>query len=166
MADLALSGRRALVTGTAKEFLAFKLVDDFFGVELLRIREILTPPPLTRVPRAARDVMGVCSVRGLLVTVIDLRRRLKLEERKATRQSRILLVRTESEEIIGLFVDEVRQVVRLGEGDVEVAQSVLGGDLTEHVVGLGRPAGLGSATGGRDHRELLILLDLSSIVST
>ena len=166
MADLTRARESALAhDAVVREFLAFKLVDDFYGVELRRIREILSPPPLTVVPRAPNDVLGVCSVRGLLVTVIDLRRRLRLEERPATRQSRILLAQGESEEVVGLFVDEVRQVVRLAEGEMEVAQSVLGGDLTEHVIGIGRPTGIRlSASGGPD-ANLLILLDLNSIVS-
>ena len=93
------------------EFLVFSLSGDVYGVELTRIREILSPPPLTPVPRAPRDVLGICSVRGLLVTVIDLRRRLGLEEPARTRRARVLLTVTSSGEVIGLFVDEVRQVL-------------------------------------------------------
>jgi purine-binding chemotaxis protein CheW len=131
------------------------LSGDIYGVELTRIREILSPPPITEVPRAPSEVLGVCSVRGLLVTVVDLRRRLKLEERPATRRARILLAEAPDGEVIGLFVDEVRQVMRLAESSIELASAVLGGDISEHVVGISRPAG-----------QLIILLDLKSIVSS
>lgn len=136
-----------------REFLSFRLAADVYAVELARIREIVTPPPLTTVPRAPADVIGICSVRGLLVTVIDLRRRLRLLEAAPSRQSRILLANTDPGEVVGLFVDEVRQVVRLGTQEIEVTANVLGGELSDHVLGVGRPDG-----------EFVVLLDLGSIV--
>ncbi len=137
-----------------REYLVFTLAGESYAVVLTRIREILSPPPITVVPRAGRDVIGVCSVRGLLVTVIDLRRRLRLVEAPQSRRSRILLAMANSGEVVGLMVDEVKQVMRLAESEVEVAQSVLGGDISEHVVGIARPGG-----------TLLVLLNLGSIVS-
>lgn len=159
MDSLSRAPRAALVRsapdrpGVVREFLAFTLSGDVYALELHRIREIVSPPPLTEVPRAPRDVIGVCSVRGLLVTVLDLRRRLRLTESPPSRLSRILLANTDRDEVIGLFVDEVRQVVRLAESEVEMTASVLGGDLSDHVLGIGRPEG-----------ELIILLDLGSLI--
>jgi purine-binding chemotaxis protein CheW len=160
MADLVRAregrmARRGGDRGPVREFLAFTLAGELYGVELTRIREILSPPPITQVPRAAADVIGVCSVRGLLVTVVDLRRRLRLEERPTTRRTRSLLTVAEGGEVLGLYVDEVRQVMRLTENEIELASSILGGDISEHVLGIGRPIG-----------SVLILLDLSSIVSS
>jgi purine-binding chemotaxis protein CheW len=85
---------------------------------------------------------------------MDLRRRLRHEERPLTRRARILLAGAEGGEVVGLLVDEVRQVVRLAEGEIELATSVLGGEVSEHVLGIGRPE-----TG------VVILLDLVSIVT-
>ena len=94
------------------------LGDDVFGVDLARIKEILSLPPITLVPRAPASIVGVCSVRGLLVSVMDLRIRLRLEARARTRRARILLVTTDSGEVVGLLVDEVRHVVRLSEDEL------------------------------------------------
>ena len=102
-------------------FSTFLLGGDLYGVELARIKEILSPPPITLVPRAPPAIVGVCSVRGLLVTVMDLRLRLELEARPPTRRARILLVTTDPGEVVGLLVDEVRQVVRLSEDEIELA---------------------------------------------
>lgn len=145
--------RRGSDRGPVREFLVFALGGDLYGVELAGIKEILSPPPITPVPRAGRQVVGVCSVRGLLVTVVDLRRRLRLEERPTTRRSRILLIQAPSGDVTGLLVDEVRQVVRLAENEVEVAATALGGDVAEHVLGVGRPGG-----------TFLVLLDLRAIL--
>jgi purine-binding chemotaxis protein CheW len=135
--------------------LAFELAGERYGVELARIREIVSPPPITEVPRAPRDIVGVCSVRGLLVTVFDTRRRMKLEERPASRLTRILLANVDSGEVVGLLVDEVNQVVRLREHEIEYAQNVLGSDTSDPVQGIGRPG-----------NDLIVLLDLSSLLNS
>ena len=155
---LALSARQAIARapvarGPIREFLAISLASQLYGVELTQIREILSPPPLTIVPRAAKYVMGVCSVRGQLVTVVELKQVLSLAEGGATRRARILLSECASE-IVGFFVDEVRQVIRLAEGEIEPAGAALGGEAPEHVIGIGRPGS-----------EVLILLDLERTLS-
>jgi purine-binding chemotaxis protein CheW len=138
-----------------REFLSFRLGTDVYAVELARIREIVSSPPLTEVPRSPSDIVGVCSVRGLLVTVVDLRQRLGLIVTPPTKLSRILLANTDSGEVVGLLVDEVRHVVRLSSGEIEVTGSVLGADLSDHVLGVGRPEG-----------DFVVLLDLASMVET
>jgi purine-binding chemotaxis protein CheW len=147
--------RRASGRGPVREFLTFVLGSDVFGVELARVKEILSPPPITRVPRAPPQVVGVCSVRGLLVTVVDLRIRLKLEVRPDTRRTRILLAVAASGEAVGLWVDEVSQVVRLTEADMELSSTGIGTELNEYVLGVGRPQG-----------EFIVLLDLSALVTS
>jgi purine-binding chemotaxis protein CheW len=155
---LALSSRRVMARnpserGPVREFLAISLAAQLYGVELTQIREILSPPPLTIVPRAARYVLGVCSVRGQLVTVVELKQVLSLPDGEVTRRARILLSECAGE-IVGFFVDEVRQVIRLSEGEIELAGAALGGEAPEHVIGIGRPG-----------NEVLILLDLERTLS-
>jgi purine-binding chemotaxis protein CheW len=162
MADLVSMGggrhasqtrRGELSRGPVAEFLAFYLAGEVYAVPLTKIREILSPPPITEVPRAPAEVLGVCSVRGLLVTVLDLRRRLMVDVTQTTRRSRILLSEADDGEIVGLLVDGVDQVIRLAEEEVELASAALGGEVSEHVLGIGRPPGME-----------IILLDLSSVV--
>ena len=136
-----------------REFLAFLVADELYGVELVKVREILSPPPITPVPRAQPDVIGVCSVRGQLVTVVDLRLRLRLPGASQRRRSRILLTKV-GDEVMGLLVDEVRQVMRLTEGEIEPASAALGSDIADHVIGIGRPGG-----------TIVILLDLAAAVA-
>lgn len=137
--------------GSVREFLVFTLADELYGVELVKVKEILSPPPITLVPRAGTEIVGVCSVRGLLVTVVDLRVRLG-RSLSAGRKSRILLTGV-GEEVMGLLVDEVRQVMRLAESEIEPASAALGSDVSDHVIGIGRPAG-----------SVVILLDLAAAV--
>jgi purine-binding chemotaxis protein CheW len=147
MADLVRArgerlARRASGRGPVREFLTFVLGSDVFGVELARVKEILSPPPITRVPRASAEV-------------VDLRIRMKLEVRPDTRRTRILLAVAASGEAVGLWVDEVLQVVRLAEADMELATTGIGAEMSEYVLGVGRPQG-----------EFIVLLDLAALVTS
>ncbi len=158
MADLTRApvprlSRRGSETTPLREFLMFVVGGELFGIELTGIKEILSPPPITPVPRSGPEVLGVCSVRGLLVTVLCLRRKLRLAETSSGRRSRILLTTSEAGESVGLLVDEVRQVVRLQASEIEAAASTLGSDASEHVVGVARPPG-----------SFVVLLDLRAIL--
>jgi purine-binding chemotaxis protein CheW len=146
---------RAGDAGRRVEYLAFVLGGETYAVPIATIEEILRPPPITEVPRAPATVVGVISVRGKLVTVMDLRRRFSLPETPIDRKTRILLADAGTGESMGLLVDEVHQVWRLAVDEIEPS-NVLGGEQPPHIAGIGRPAGAGGAT--------LVLLDLRPIL--
>lgn len=144
--------QRADELGKRAEYLAFMLGTEAYAIQIGNIVEILKPLPITEVPRADPEVVGVMSVRGRLVTVVDLKRRFRLTRSfTMDKKSRILLVDAAGE-LIGLLVDEVLQVYRLAEAEVEPPQ-VLGTEQPPHVVGIGRPAG----------GAILLLLDLAPL---
>ncbi len=144
--------QRADELGKRAEYLAFSLGHETFAITLSNIAEILKPLPITEVPRSDPEVVGVMSVRGRLVTVVDLKRRFKLARSfTMDKKSRILLVEAAGEQI-GLLVDEVQQVYRLAEAEIE-PPTVLGSEQPPHVIGIGRPPG----------GAVLMLLDLAPI---
>jgi purine-binding chemotaxis protein CheW len=97
--------------------------------------------------------MGVMSVRGRLVTVVDLRRRFHLPAAPLGHKTRILLVGgADASDPVGLIVDEVIQVYRLADAEIEPA-NVLGGEQPAHIAGIGRPPD-----------AILILIDLAPIL--
>jgi purine-binding chemotaxis protein CheW len=149
------AARRTGDAGKRTEYLAFVLAGETFAVQIAHVAEILKPPPITPVPRAAATVLGVVSVRGKLVTVVDLRRRFRVAEAPIDRKTRILLADVGTGEQIGLLVDEVQQVWRLSVDEIEAAH-VLGAEQPAHIAGIGRP--------GRG--TILILLDLRPIVES
>lgn len=176
---------RARASGAGvRELLAFRLGDETYALPLASVREILRPPPITEVPRAARDVLGIVSVRGRITTVIDLRRRLRMPETPPTKLARVLVVDS-GDELFGLLVDAVSQVHRLLDDEMEPAASA-GADLADYVVGIARPSATSrtatahaSAVEGREERapagivrgaiggkreELLVVLDPKSLL--
>jgi purine-binding chemotaxis protein CheW len=158
MADIVRSPardlRRANDGGKRIEYLAFTLGSQSYAVPIQHIAEILKPPPITEIPRAPRNVVGIISVRGKLVTVVDLRRRFGLIESPFDRRTRILLTDTGDDEPIGLLVDEVRQVYRLAEHEIEPA-AALGGDQPAYIFGI-----------GRQDDALLVLLELKALIES
>jgi purine-binding chemotaxis protein CheW len=156
--------------GPSTEYLAFGLAGDVYAAPVSLVKEILKPPPLTPVPRAPHAVMGIISVRGQLVTVVDLRRRMRLAEPPHSRRARILLANATEGETLGLYVDEVFQVYRLTDGDIEHAAAALGGDVAGYIAGIARPSrGAGLTRQGDAKAEgtasVVILLDLRAVLS-
>ena len=134
-------GARAKVArahGAVVEYLAFRLDTDLYAVPVATIREIVRPPPITPVPRAPRVILGIMSGRGRVVTVVDARRKLSLPEAPLSGRTR-LLVTEQGTERIGLLVDEVLMVYRLGEGEIERAAQGIGSDIGDYIAGIARP---------------------------
>jgi purine-binding chemotaxis protein CheW len=131
--------------------------DEIYGFPLSAIREILVPPPIAEVPRAPASVLGVISVRGQIITLLDLPKVLNLEAAPVESYGRVLLV-DNGEELIGVAVDHVIQVYRMEPQHIEYA-STMGAELSEYVVGIGRVP-----TGPNGTERMLILIDPVSLL--
>ncbi|MEM7605511.1 MAG: chemotaxis protein CheW [Myxococcota bacterium] len=163
MTDELLASDEASSTGSfaaeqTHDVLAFIIADEAYSFPLESIREILKHKPITPVPRAPQGVLGILSVRGTVTTIVDLRAMLRVHAQPATRHSRVLLV-DQGDEIIGVLVDRVLQVVRLAPDEVE-GTAMVSGDLSDYVAGIGRPR----SGRGREAVDLLILLDPTAIL--
>ena len=90
----------------AGEFVTLMVGDQLCGLDLLMVREVLTPRKLTRVPLAPPDVTGVLNLRGRIVTAIDLRRRLGLEIVDPGREGMSIVIERRGE-LYSLAVDAV-----------------------------------------------------------
>lgn len=130
--------RRARGAPYRHEALAFALGDEEYAIDILRLREIIRTRPITEVPRAPPFVLGVISVRGEVLPVIDLRLRLRGVPTEPGPTSRVLVVKRDGEPF-GLLVDAVREVLRLRAEDVEPTPALLGASDSEYIAGIARP---------------------------
>lgn len=121
---------------TLDEFLTFRLGEEEFGVPIDQVREVLRAPPITEVPRAPAHVLGVVTVRGEIVAVIDARRRLGLGGADAA-AGRIVIVDA-GDGPLGLVVDTVANVVRLPRSSIEPCPQGISAAATDCVTGIGR----------------------------
>lgn len=112
-------------TAVRREFVAFHLDGDAYALPIERVREIVRLRPMTPVPRVPAAIVGVISLRGEVVEVLDLRLRLGLESRAPARSSRIVVLHSDDGSVSGLLVDSVRDVMRI---PVDQMRSTSGGD--------------------------------------
>ncbi len=110
----------------AGKFLTFDLADEEYGLEILRVREIIGMMDITPVPRTPDFVLGVINLRGKVIPVVDLRLKFGLEYRDPDDRTCIIVVEVQSEgETVqmGIVVDLVNEVVDVKESDVEPTPS-------------------------------------------
>jgi chemotaxis signal transduction protein len=100
-----------------RSFLTFLLADAVYGLDLVRLREIMKTRAPTEVPRTPPFIAGIISVRGMVIPVLDLRVRLSLPARN--RDALRCLVVARGEDRFGLLVDQVLQVVTLAPSEIE-----------------------------------------------
>jgi purine-binding chemotaxis protein CheW len=128
--------------------------NEIYGVEILSIREIIKLREITEVPRAPRFLLGVVTVRGLVLPVVDLRVRLRLDAQALGRNARILVVMHKGERF-GLLVDEVRGVVRFADDQIEPVPASLAPSEAPFLSGIGRYPD----EDGAEHLVILLSLD-------
>ena len=134
------------------ELLTFTISGEQYAVDIERIVEIVTPRPVTRIPNADESVVGIISLRGTIVTLVDVRKKLRHPPGTETPDTRIVVIDFHKE-TIGFVVDRVQRVVKLPRSGVEAHPVVHTNELEESIRGVFR-------TGG----ALTILLDLDKLL--
>lgn len=140
-----------------RAMLTFVVGGETYGFAIEHVREIIKMREITEVPRMPPFVLGVISVRGVVIPVLDLRKRMRLDDTPLTRAARILVV-DRNGGVYGLLVDAVTGVIRFAEGEIEPPPSTL------TVADAGFLAGIGRYAQGKRSR-MVILLALDAVVS-
>ncbi len=136
------------------QLVSFLLGEEEFGADILMVQEIIRMQPITRVPNTPHFVEGVINLRGKVIPIVDLRKRLNVGETKNTRKTRIIVVDVEGK-ITGFIVDSVSQVLRIPKNTIEPAPSIVVAEIdSEYITGVSK----------LDDR-LLILLDFNKILT-
>jgi len=104
-----------------RRLLTFEVDATPYAVAVERVREIVRIRPITPIPRVSQDVRGIISLRGEIVEVVDLRRRLDLPPVEPTRSTRIIVVNGEDGRVAGMLVDAVREVLSVSEDSIRPA---------------------------------------------
>lgn len=118
-----------------RQVATFVLDQLYFGVEVLKVQEVIRYQELTRIPLAPPVVEGLINLRGQIVTAIELRRRLGLADRKDGELPMNVVVRT-SDGVVSLLVDEIGDVVEVAEAQFEQAPDTLAGPTRDLVRGV------------------------------
>lgn len=124
------------VAGAGK-YVIFVLGEEEYGVAVERVREIIGPLPVTRVPRMPESVLGVINLRGKIVPVVDLRIRFGLEPVDHGRQTCMIVVETAAAEF-AVMVDRVSEVATVGATDIDDAPHFGSGIETDYLLGVAK----------------------------
>jgi purine-binding chemotaxis protein CheW len=147
-AEVAHAGR----AGDLLQLVSFRVGSEEFGLDILRVQEIIRMQPLTRVPNSPDFVDGVINLRGKVIPVVGLRKRLGLQPQANDKETRIVVVEV-SGTVLGFIVDSVSEVLRIPSDTVEPPPR-LGKVEREYVSGVGKL-----------ENRLLILLDIDRLMS-
>ncbi|KLU60369.1 chemotaxis protein CheW [Peptococcaceae bacterium CEB3] len=136
-----------------EQLVTFRLGAEEFGMDIMRVQEIIRIPPITRVPKAPPHVEGVTNLRGNVIPIVNLRVRFGLAAAEETDLSRIIVLQVE-QKVFGIRVDAVTEVLRLEAAAIEPPPPVAMGLDAQFVRGVGKVG-----------ERLLILLDLDQVVA-
>ena len=120
-----------------KQFISFSVGDEEYGLELLRVKEVIRVKEITWLPKAPSFVKGIINLRGDVIPIIDLRDRFGLEAREETDATRVIVAEVE-ERLVGMVVDSASQVVRISIAQIDSPPPVLDKFSHELIAGVGK----------------------------
>jgi purine-binding chemotaxis protein CheW len=133
---------------------AFRVGGEEYVIDIMRVREIIRPMPITPVRKGPRFVEGVITLRGAVIPIVDMRRRFDLPVEASNTQERIIIMIVEGR-ALGLHVDAVTEVVRVSRGEIRPAPGLLESSAAPYFLGVCR------------YRERnLVLLNVKNIIAS
>jgi len=148
---------RSLTTASssdAKQYIVVNIGIEQFGIDIKYVDNIVRMQKITRVPKIQNYFRGVINLRGEIIPVMSIRRKFGLEEDEIADKTRIVILKPEGQDSIGIIIDSVKEVITLSEENIENRKYDSKDEKTKFVSGIGK------------HSDSLIsLLNISGIVS-
>lgn len=141
----------------AGKYLTFRLAEEEYGLEILKVQEIIQMQAVTKVPRTPDYVRGVINLRGKVIPVIDLRKKFSIASVDDTEKTCIIVVQitqSSGRVVMGIIIDEVKEVLDIKADAIEETPNFGVSIDTQFIMGMGK---IGSS--------VKILLDIDKIMS-
>ena len=135
------------------QYIVVNIGDEFFGIDIMNIDNIVRMQRITRVPKTSDFFKGVINLRGEVVPVMSLRKKMGIDEDVITNESRIIIVKIDGQYSVGILVDAVKEVISLAESSVESVVRGVANDRAMYLKGI-----------GKFNDELISLLNINSIL--
>ncbi|MCC5810621.1 MAG: chemotaxis protein CheW [Ectothiorhodospiraceae bacterium] len=117
------------------QWVTFSLADETYGIDVMRVQEVLPMTEIAPVPGAPPYVLGIINLRGNVVTVIDTRMRFGLESRETDSASRIVVIET-AQQVAGILVDSVAEVINVNPEEIDTAPNVGNEESSRYIYGV------------------------------
>lgn len=138
----------------SREFLAFKLGAEEYGIGILKVQEIRGYETVTRIANSPEFIKGVVNLRGIIVPIVDMRIKFKLSE-PSYDQFTVVIILSIAGRVVGMVVDSVSDVMTLSPSQIRPAPEMGTAFNTDYLIGLGT----------LDER-MLILVDIDRLMSS
>ena len=135
------------------QWVTFKLDNETYGINVMRVQEVLRYTEIAPVPGAPSYVLGIINLRGNVVTVIDTRQRFGLMNAEISDNTRIVIIEADKQ-VVGIMFDSVAEVVYLRQSEIETAPNVGNEESAKFIQGV-----------CNKNNELLILVELDKMMS-
>lgn len=136
MTQVAEMNKQASVKGHGPAQLStFRLGDEWFGIDVLSVQEVMNPLPITRVPIAPLYICGLINVRGIIVSVISLKQRLGFADVDYTEEHNLVIVNAD-DGLVCLQVDEIGDVLETGSLSFAEVPATVFSSSKEYVMGV------------------------------
>lgn len=132
------------------KLVGLKMDNELFGIDILKIREIIRMEQITRVPKAPYYIEGIIDMRGNIIPVVNLRKRFDLDSESENKEEDKIIVVENNDKEIGVIVDNVTEVILLPNENIEPPPATIGGIESEYITGVGKMDDM-----------IIILLDIS-----
>lgn len=137
------------------QLVSFKLDNEEFGIEVLKVREIIRMITITHMPNTPHYMEGVINLRGKVIPIVSMRKKFNLMESENSTQTRIIVMDIAGE-LMGFIVDAVSEVIRVAASEIQPPPNVVSGGIDQECI-----------TGVINQSErLLVLLNLEKLFSS
>lgn len=148
------SNEMEVVNQEKVQYIVVKIGSEQYGINISFVDNIVRMQKITRVPKAPHHYVGVINLRGEIVPVMSIRRKMGLEDDVYSNKTRIIILKLEAQGLIGVIVDEVREVINLGEDEID-----------RNVQNTSKKVDANFINGiGKDGEELISIFEISAIV--
>lgn len=142
-----------IVESETKQYIVVRLGDEQYGIDIRYIDNIVRMQKITRVPKVQPYFNGIINLRGEIVPVMSICTKMGLPDNEITNDSRIIILKIEEQGLIGIIVDEVKEVVTLTLDEIDKVAHDIKDEKANFINGVGKHEG-----------ELISLFDLNSVV--
>lgn len=136
-----------------KQFVIFNINNENFGVEIIQVKEIIKPMEIFKIPDTPEFIEGLINLRGKVHTVFNLRRKFHLPSLEFDDKTKIIIVNV-NELMVGFIVDEVNEIIRVEDEDIENAPPSITTLNKKYINGIAKVGD-----------KVIILLDLSQVLT-
>ena len=137
---------------TEQPVVFFDLASEHYAIDSMCVREIIRMQSITKIPGAPASVEGVINLRGKVTPVLDLRKRLRLRADEESKETRIVVVEVEGQNV-GLVVDGVSEVSRIPSSAVEATSTIVAAEEADYILGVAKL-----------EKKLVVLIDIGRLV--